>query len=84
MSPLRDFVPSSGGGDGFRPVERNMLVQEDEVFLESENSSLFDEIVGAIEDIVVDERFQDVQSDILEKYFHHFDVSIIILPSYFY
>ena len=35
----------------------------------------FDRIVGAIEDIVIDDRFQDLQTDLLEKHFHHFDVS---------
>ena len=35
----------------------------------------FDQIVGAIEDIVIDDRFQDLQTDLLEKHFHHFDVS---------
>ena len=36
----------------------------------------FDQIVGAIEDIVIDDRFQDLQTELLEKHFHHFDVSI--------
>merc|ERR1712150_204467 len=50
-------------------------LNEDEVIIENENISVFDEIVGAIEDIVVDEKFQDLQAEILEKYFHHFDDS---------
>merc|ERR1712059_153072 len=29
--------------------------------------------MGAIEDIVIDDSFQELQNDILEKYFHHFD-----------
>ena len=36
----------------------------------------FDQIVGAIEDIVIDDQFQDLQTELLEKHFHHFDVSI--------
>ena len=78
MSPLRDFVPCNGGADGFQPVEQDVVANEEEVFLESENNSVFDEIVGAIEDIVVDDKFQNLQADILEKHFHHFDVSIKI------
>ena len=35
----------------------------------------FDQIVGAIEDIVIDDQFQDLQTELLEKHFHHFDVS---------
>ena len=72
MSPLRDFVIANGGEERSRQVDLN----DDEVIIENENSSVFDEIVGAIEDIVVDEKFQDLQTEILEKYFHHFDVII--------
>ena len=57
-------------------MPREVDLNEDEVILENENESVFDDIVGAIEDIVVDEKFQDLQAEILEKYFHHFDVKI--------
>ena len=31
-------------------------------------------IIGAIEDIVVDDRFQELQNRILEQNYHHFEV----------
>ena len=54
---------------------------DDEVILDDQAETAFDQIVGAIEDIVVDDRFQDLQTDLLEKHFHHFDVStrVVIL-----
>ena len=55
---------------------------DDEVILDQDQAeTAFDQIVGAIEDIVVDDRFQDLQTDLLEKHFHHFDVStrVVIL-----
>ena len=53
---------------------------DDEVILDPDQAeTAFDQIVGAIEDIVVDDRFQDLQTDLLEKHFHHFDVSIRVL-----
>ena len=45
------------------------------VILTNQAETAFDQIVGAIEDIVIDDRFQDLQTDLLEKHFHHFDVS---------
>ena len=41
----------------------------------SQVETTFDQIVGAIEDIVIDDQFQDLQTELLEKHFHHFDVS---------
>lgn len=37
--------------------------------------SRFDMVIGAIEDIVMDEEFQVLQHSFLEKYFHEFDDS---------
>ena len=56
---------------------------DDEVILDDQAETAFDQIVGAIEDIVVDDRFQDLQTDLLEKHFHHFDVStrVVILKN---
>ena len=38
-------------------------------------SNEFDSIIGAIEDIVVDERFQDMQDQLMEHNYHHFEVN---------
>ena len=67
MSPLRFF-------SGFEaPVTTN---DEEEVFAEDSHleGNGFDDIIGAIEDIVVGDKFQELQTSILEKYHHHFEV----------
>ena len=67
MSPLRFF-------SGFEvPVSTN---DEEEIFAEDSavDGNGFDDIIGAIEDIVVGDKFQELQTSILEKYHHHFEV----------
>ena len=38
--------------------------------------SEFDAIIGAIEDIVVGDTFQELQLGLLEQYHHHFEVRL--------
>jgi len=71
MSPLRN-----------PPVEEEVAglhflgdQAEEEVIFDNQAETAFDRIVGAIEDIVIDDQFQDLQTDLLEKHFHHFDNS---------
>merc|ERR1719266_2094511 len=45
------------------------------ITIHSQVENAFDQIVGAIEDIVIDDQFQDLQTELLEKHFHHFDSS---------
>ena len=48
---------------------------EEEVIAEDRDStSEFDAVIGAIEEIVVEDRFQELQHNLLEKYHHHFEV----------
>ena len=79
MSPLRDFQSCEVRGEEveeFPPVQGLLSSDNEEIFLEDGHKSMFDEIVGAIEDIVVDDKFQTLQSNILEKYYCHFDVRL--------
>ena len=47
----------------------------EEVYIEnSDSSNEFDAIIGAIEDVVVDEEFQELQQNLLKIYNHHFEV----------
>ena len=47
----------------------------EETFAEnSEPQNEFDMIIGAIEDIVVDDRFQELQNRLLEQNYQHFEV----------
>merc|ERR1712107_266433 len=57
-------------------VEDGLEDEGEEVFAEHSASGSggdFDEVIGAIEDIVVDDRFQDIQHNLMEKYSHHFE-----------
>ena len=40
--------------------------------------SEFDAIIGAIEDIVVGDTFQELQLGLLEQYHHHFEVRLVV------
>merc|ERR550532_2136032 len=71
MSPLRN-APMDEEVSGLQFFGEE---DDDEVILDDQAETAFDQIVGAIEDIVVDDRFQDLQTDLLEKHFHHFDNS---------
>ena len=48
--------------------------EEEEVFIEGTESSEFDQIIGAIEDIAISDDFQALQNNLLETYCHHFEV----------
>ena len=47
----------------------------EEVYIEdAASSNEFDSIIGAIEDVVIDDEFQDLQKNLLKIYNHHFEV----------
>ena len=50
--------------------------EEEEVFVEGTESSEFDQIIGAIEDIAISDDFQALQNNLLETYCHHFEVTL--------
>ena len=50
------------------------LDSEEEILAEDNEWNQFDEIVGCIEDIVIEKQFQDLQESFLEKHYHHFDL----------
>ena len=50
--------------------------EEEEVFIEGTESSEFDQIIGAIEDIAISDDFQALQNNLLETYCHHFEVTL--------
>ena len=55
----------------------NVLGDLEETFAEDSNpQNEFDMIIGAIEDIVVDDSFQELQNRLLEQNYHHFEVNI--------
>lgn len=85
MSPLRFFVgfespvePSIAGCNNEDVPFYSILftaANEEEVIAEDRDStSEFDAVIGAIEEIVVEDRFQELQHNLLEKYHHHFEV----------
>ena len=53
----------------------------EEVFMEDTENSEFDQIIGAIEDIAISDDFQALQTGLLEKYYHHFEVISITQTS---
>ena len=71
MSPLRDI----SAREELVSISQFADVTDEEVFADSHSETVFDMIVGAIEDIIIEDGFQDLQNNMLEKYFHHFDVS---------
>lgn len=77
MSPLREVLNGRGEGGEDEVIFQDPLGHhgDEEFFVESQPETVFDQTVGAIEDIVIGEGFQELQSDLLEKHFHHFDVS---------
>ena len=44
------------------------------VLMENSESSEFDTIIGAIEDIAISDDFQALQKRLLETNYHHFEV----------
>ena len=49
--------------------------------MEDTENSEFDQIIGAIEDIAISDDFQALQTGLLEKYYHHFEVISITQTS---
>lgn len=69
MSPSRFFT-------GFHSNVDTVIVDDDmeEVYIEdAASSNEFDSIIGAIEDVVIDDEFQDLQKNLLKIYNHHFE-----------
>lgn len=81
MSPLREVLDGRSDEELLGLNFQEHFGDED-ILVDSQPETVFDQIVGAIEDIVIDDGFQELQNDILEKYFHHFDVGILTV--YFY
>ena len=81
MSPLRaiNIDISENRSDDVAPT----MVEDEIIDVSNKTTSKFDEVIGVIEDIVVDEKFQSLQSQILEKYHHHFDVRSFTINDYF-
>ena len=77
LSPIFLHLDKSGGNSLWLDCASNLRKFYPQFFhtLTNQGETAFDQIVGAIEDIVIDDRFQDLQTDLLEKHFHHFDVS---------
>ena len=46
----------------------------EEILAQDREYNQFDEIIGCIEDIVIEQQFQDLQESFLEKHYHHFDI----------
>ena len=68
-------IPDIYGNFGHKTCSSIKFSSIQIVIYTNQAETAFDQIVGAIEDIVIDDRFQDLQTDLLEKHFHHFDVS---------
>ena len=47
--------------------------------MENTESSEFDQIIGAIEDIAISDDFQALQNNLLETHYHHFEVVLILI-----
>ena len=47
---------------------------EEEIFAQDRDLDQFDEIIGCIEDIVIEKNFEDLQESFLERNYHHFEV----------
>ena len=87
MSPLRFFSSfetpvETGDSENVKVVLLKKFIfwslfpgDFEETFAEdSDPQNEFDMIIGAIEDIVVDDQFQELQNRILEQNYHHFEV----------
>ena len=66
---VKESNESNGSRDSFESFE-----SEEEILAEDNEWNQFDEIVGCIEDIVIDQQFQDLQESFLEKHYHHFEI----------
>ena len=54
------------------------VANKEEIIAEDRDpTNEFDAVIGAIEEIVIEDRFQEIQHNLLEKYHHHFEVFIM-------
>ena len=61
--------------DGISNVLDGDLEDDDEIIIAQDREySLFDEIIGCIEDIVIEQQFQDLQESFLEKHYQEFEI----------
>ena len=86
MSPLRFFSSFEAPVETGEVIHQSCGLNFCSFFLEftgdfeetfAENSdpqNEFDMVIGAIEDIVVDDRFQELQNGLLEQNYQHFEV----------
>lgn len=61
--------------DQSREEDKSITKEEDLVSGSSIKHRAFDEIVGHLEDIVVDDKFQNIQGDFMDKYVYEFEDS---------
>lgn len=54
--------------------DTELVDEEEEILAQDREYSQFDEIIGCIEDIVIEQQFQDLQESFLEKHYHHFEI----------
>ena len=47
---------------------------DEEILAQDREYNQFDEIIGCIEDIVIEQQFQDLQESFLEKNYQHFEI----------
>ena len=55
-------------------VDQEILEEDEEIFAQDRDWDQFDEIIGCIEDIVIEKKFQDLQESFLEENYHHFEI----------
>ena len=60
--------------DDFDPDDLGGETGVEEILAQDRDYNQFDEIIGCIEDIVIEQQFQDLQESFLEKHYHHFDI----------
>ena len=67
---------SSNAHDDYDEVEvdQEILEEDEEIFAQDRDWDQFDEIIGCIEDIVIEKKFQDLQESFLEENYHHFEI----------
>ena len=61
------------------PTEDDLSLEDD--FLENPPTNVgddFDQIIGELENILVEEDFMKLQMELLEKHWHHFEVHILL------
>lgn len=56
------------------PIDDIDDTEEEEILAQDREWNQFDEIIGCIEDIVIEQQFQDLQESFLEANYEHFEV----------